>query len=45
MGTKYGKRISVVLDNDFKIFLPEGYLKKIEKSYLKLLNENSEFII
>lgn len=44
LDTKHGKRITVVLDNNFKIFLPEGFLKKIEKSDLKLLNENSQYI-
>ena len=34
------EKISVLLDDKFKIFLPDRYMKIIEKSVLKAMNEN-----
>ena len=39
--TQYGKKISILLHDKFKIFLPDRYTKSIEKSDLKTRNEKS----
>lgn len=40
MNTQYGKNISVILDDKFKIALADRYTELIDKSAFKFMNES-----
>jgi len=42
INTKFGKKISVVLDNKYKIILPDRFLNEFTKEKISTYNQNSK---